>query len=63
MESQDYRTTTHFLPLPHLTGNVRCLNGSAHLKKTEDPAKVTCDLCKSAETYKEYWNEKTNPKK
>ena len=36
--------------------NVRCLNGSAHAKRTELFVFVTCPLCLDKNTNKEFWN-------
>lgn len=49
MEAVHYRPRTD-------NHNVRCLNGSAHIKRTTDITKVTCEKCKDEATYREYWN-------
>ena len=55
--SSNYLTQTHFQPIQNYM-NVRCLNGSAHIKKTTDINKVTCPLCLDKETHKSFWKEK-----
>jgi len=45
---------THFKPFND-NGNVKCLNGSAHAKKTTDPKKVTCEACLKSDT-DNFWN-------
>lgn len=60
MKKIHYLEAVHFLPLPHITQNVRCLNGSAHIKRTSDITLVTCELCKNPETAKAFWQEKAN---
>ena len=45
----------HFRPT-NKTLNVRCLNGSAHTMDTYDINHVTCELCKDANTNKEFWD-------
>ena len=40
--------------------NVRCLNGSAHVKVTYKKTEVTCPLCLDENTAKDYWNQKPN---
>ena len=56
----DYKTATHFKPLSKITSNVRCLNGSAHVKTTTHIEDVTCALCLDAKTHQDYWIEKGN---
>lgn len=50
----DYKIAIHYLP-SHENHNVRCLNGSAHIKRTHNINEVTCELCKNPETNKPYW--------
>lgn len=52
---QDYMNQTHFIPLPDITYNVRCLNGSAHIRATSNIKNVTCPLCLNKKTHKEHW--------
>jgi hypothetical protein len=58
----DYRKAVHYLPLPEITNNVRCLNGSAHIPKTAVIEAVTCELCRSEDTCKEFWAERATRK-
>lgn len=44
----------HFHPLP-FNGNVRCLNGSAHVSYSYDIKDVTCPLCKDKNTARGFW--------
>lgn len=44
----------HFRPSDK-TGNVRCLNGSAHVRQTFDINSVTCPLCKDIKTNSSFW--------
>lgn len=49
----------HYLPLPGITYNVRCLNGSAHALRTASLADVTCPLCQDPNLYYDtFWKEK-----
>ena len=36
--------------------NVRCLNGSAHARRTRHIEHVTCELCLNPEHNKEHWS-------
>jgi Zn finger protein HypA/HybF involved in hydrogenase expression len=54
------RDLTHYLPMPEETGNVRCLNGSAHVRTTSSIEFVTCPKCKDTNTNKKYWDIKIN---
>jgi hypothetical protein len=57
--NNDYLEQTHFLPIKNYS-NVRCLNGSAHIKRSTDINDVTCPLCLNEETHKSFWKEKEN---
>jgi hypothetical protein len=46
----------HFTPFRD-SFNVRCLNGSAHAKRTEIIKFVTCPICKDENANKEFWRE------
>ena len=46
----------HYTP-SNQTGNVRCLNGSAHAERTNDMRFVTCPLCLKPTTNVEFWFE------
>lgn len=56
-----YLDAVHYQPMEN-NHNVRCLNGSAHVKQTRHVEFVTCELCKNPLTNKEYWHEKQNEK-
>ena len=45
----------HFQPFKD-SFNVRCLNGSAHARRTFDKDKVTCPKCLNPETGQGFWN-------
>ncbi len=52
----------HFRPISYkglipISGvyNVRCLNGSAHVRETFNITEVTCPLCKDKNHAKDYW--------
>jgi len=49
-----YLDAVHFRPMQD-NSNVRCLNGSAHLKETRDIRLVTCEKCLNKNTCKRYW--------
>ena len=49
-----YLTDIHFKPDSDYH-NVRCLNGSAHIKRTNDLTKVTCKKCLDTKTYQRFW--------
>lgn len=49
-----FTTIIHYRPLRD-NGNVRCLNGSAHLHVSNTLKFVTCPLCLNSNTNKEYW--------
>jgi hypothetical protein len=51
----------HFRPSEH-TKNVRCLNGSAHVKFTYDIDVVTCPLCKDEKNHASFWFMNGQPK-
>ncbi len=58
-------TLIHFRPMKYTpgmsgTGNVRCLNGSAHTQETTDIKQVTCALCLNPNTFKDHWAIKQN---
>lgn len=44
----------HFCPSVD-TYNVRCLNGSAHARRTENIKEVTCPLCLDKNTNSDFW--------
>ena len=46
---------THFRPYGS-SGNVRCLNGSAHARSTNDINKVTCLKCLNPKTAEGFWH-------
>lgn len=49
----------HYQILPEgVNFNVKCLNGGAHRKSSEDLTKVTCKKCLSNSENSEYWKEK-----
>jgi hypothetical protein len=52
MEQKDI---IHFTPFRD-SFNVRCLNGSAHARRTEHMEFVTCLLCLNKNTNKEFWD-------
>lgn len=43
---------------PQVNSNVKCLNGGAHRKSSEDITKVTCEKCLSNSENSRYWQEK-----
>ena len=45
----------HFTPFRD-SFNVRCLNGSAHAKRTQHIEFVTCPICKDKKANKDFWN-------
>jgi hypothetical protein len=45
----------HFRPFGD-NGNVRCLNGSAHARNTNDLKRVTCLKCLNPNTAKDFWH-------
>lgn len=49
----DY-SLVHYQPLSY-NSNVRCLNGSAHIRRTTDYKQVTCALCKDPRTNAAHW--------
>ena len=50
-----YREMVHFKPFND-NGNVRCLNGDAHARRTTDINKVTCIKCLNPNTGKNFWH-------
>ena len=46
----------HFEPFRD-SGNVRCLNGSAHARYSNDINRVTCTKCLNPNTAKSFWLE------
>lgn len=50
-----YMDAIHFRPRED-NGNVRCLNGSAHIKRTTDIKHVTCKACLDKNTHKSFWD-------
>jgi len=52
----------HFHPMDD-NGNVRCLNGSAHIRATRDIEAVTCTKCKDKNHAKNFWAEKEAEKR
>jgi hypothetical protein len=54
----NYKTDIHFRPSTK-TGNVKCLNGSAHVKETFDIRDVTCPKCldKTDEDQERWWDQ------
>ena len=57
----DYRKAIHYQPINNYR-NVRCLNGSAHIRRTTDINFVTCAKCLDKNTFKRFWNEKIKEK-
>ena len=45
----------HFTPFRD-SFNVRCLNGSAHARRTGDIKAVTCPICSDKKTNKNFWD-------
>jgi len=45
----------HYRPYPSATRNVRCLNGSAHVRTSSDLKAITCPLCLKEKTNEEFW--------
>lgn len=54
---KDYKKAVHFRPMKD-NGNVRCLNGSAHINASYNIEDVTCEKCLNPDTHKNYWDEK-----
>ena len=58
-EINSYKNLIHYRPLPSVTLNVRCLNGSAHVLTSEDIESVTCPLCKDPlYAFSDFWADK-----
>ena len=51
----DYKKAIHFRPSEN-NKNVRCLNGSAYIRRTLDINKVTCAKCLDKKHNVNYWN-------
>jgi hypothetical protein len=54
LNGQPTRESIHYRPFTS-TWNVRCLNGSAHAKRTTHFEHVTCPLCLNKNTCKSFW--------
>lgn len=55
---EDYRTAIHWQPSDK-TANVRCLNGSAHVRQTTRKEDVTCAKCLDTndKSQNKFWDE------